>query len=41
MGKIKRCDDFLTRYVHSKLIKIISLHYLKLMRTIKEQEGKI
>ena len=31
---------YFTRYVHSKSIKIISLHYLEIMGKIKEHDGK-
>ena len=29
-----------TRYVHSKLIKMLSLHYIELMEKIEEHKGK-
>ena len=31
---------YFTRYVHRKLIKVLSLHYHELMGKIKEHEGK-
>ena len=32
--------EWFTRYVHSKLVKTLSLYYHELMGKIKEHEGK-
>ena len=36
----KNLTTYFTRYVHSKSIKMLSLHYHELMGKIKEYEGK-
>ena len=41
--KLKNYKDlviYFTRYVHSKSIKMLSLHYNELMAKIEEHEGK-
>ena len=37
---VKKLGTCFTRYVHSKSIKMLSLHYPELMRKIKEQEER-
>ena len=37
---VKNLGTCFTRYVHSKSIKMLSLHYPELMRKIKEQEER-